>query len=144
MARARKPVKSSGMFRPKERLIYTYWDGQKDRAGDPLELIRKLTGIDGFSLEHDAKLAAGQTPEATKALGRLVEAVRSAFGVKNLEEGGLTETETLALLHHFLDFLREVQRDAGPLPTSRPSTGCPANGSATGNSSASGSAASAP
>jgi hypothetical protein len=149
MARSRKPAppaaRSFGVFRPKERLIYRYHDGQRDRLGDPLEIVRRLTGRDGFSLDIDGKLAFGETPEAPKALERLVEAVRDVFGVKRLEDGGMTESECLGLLLHFMEYVAEVQRDLAPLPTSPVPTGCPAgNGSTTTRSSDCGSTASAP
>lgn len=126
------PPKSFGMFKPTERLIYRYHDGERDRRGDPLELLRRLTGREGLSLEVDAKLATGATPEAPKALGRLVDAVRDVFGVKSLDQGGMTEAECLGLLFHFMQYIAEVQRDFSPLPTSPPPTDSPAaNGSTT-------------
>lgn len=146
MPRPRKQQPASrslGPFKPKERLIYSYWDGQRQRQGDPLALVRSLTSVDGVSLDIDAKLAAGSTPDAPKAMGRLIDAVRTVFGVKPLDDGGLTEAETLALLYHFLEFIQEVQADALPLPKSPGRTDSPADGSATDASSASGSTATA-
>lgn len=114
-----------GVFRPKERLIYSYWDGERNRKGDPLELLRRLNGYEGLALKEDAQLAFGSTPEAPRALGRLVGAVREIFGVKRLDDGGLAEAECLGLLVQFLQFITEVQSDAAPLPSSAPPTAGP-------------------
>jgi len=125
-------------FRPRERLIYQYHDGTKDRRGDPLALIRQLMTFDGLALDVDVKLAVGQSPEAMTALGRVVAATRSIFGLSDFD------AETLALLLHFLTFIAAVQRDAGPLPTLPDVTASPAgNGSVTANGAACGSAAAA-
>lgn len=137
-----KAKKEAGMFRPKERLIYRYWDGRKERLGDPLALVRRLTTYEGLALEVDAKLASGSTPEAPAALGRIVDATRAVFGVQPLEQGGMTEGECLALLYHFMEFVGEVQRDAGPLLKLPGATAGPAaGGSPTASSRDSGSTA---
>lgn len=142
-ARTPRPARTFGVYRPAERLIYQYWDGQTDRKGDPLELFRRLTTYDGLALDVDAQLALGETREAPKALTRVIGAVRDVFRVKPMDEGGLPEAECLGLLLHFMTFIAGVQRDLAPLPTSPPPTDCPAaNGSTTGPSAASGSTAS--
>src|SRR5207248_1369652 len=88
-----------GEYPRRERTIFRYWDGTRQRLGDPLAIHRQLLEVPG--LEETAKVGEVPTVEGVKARGELAAAVRQAFGIAPLEAGGLLESECLDLFVRF-------------------------------------------
>jgi hypothetical protein len=109
-----------GDYPERQRMIFHYWDGQQDRAGDPLAIQRRL--MTTADLVETAKVADVPTPDGAKAKGELIAVTREAFGVPPFESGGLLDTECLELFVRFGTFLKELEADqrplrSGPTPT---------------------------
>jgi hypothetical protein len=108
-----------------EREIFVYWDGTRERKGDPLAIHRALLTMDPekeFDIKTDPQVTAVPTIAGLRATGRLAGAVRKAFGIRTVDEGGLTDGECLRLFVQFGSLIRELQEDARPLANSPPPT----------------------
>jgi hypothetical protein len=128
-----------------DRDIFPYWDGQRQRNGDPLAIDRLLLTDPAFDAKLDPQISRVPTLDGLKAAGRIVDATRKAFGIKPLEEGGLTDAECLGLFCDFNLFVRDLEERSRPLASSpRPTASASGpTASATPTSAASGSTASA-
>jgi hypothetical protein len=130
------------VYRPKERLIYSYFDGKNIVHADPISTYKRLMAV-GPELSVRIKLANSPSNAAGQAHEELLRDIRKVFGVKALDEGGLTEIETVDLLDHFLIYCARVKKKQNPWPMpSTPTAASPttsAAGPATANSSGSGS-----
>lgn len=120
------PKRDASGFTPGERAIFPYWDGKRHRLGDPLALHRALLTDPDFDMEFDPKVAEVPTKDGLNATGRVAAAVRKAFGVKTLDDGGLTDTECLTLFCEFGGYLGQLTEDTRPLASSPGSTESPA------------------
>lgn len=120
------------LYKPKERLIYTYWDGFKDVACDPYVLYKKLMAK-GTDLSIDIKVANSQSKDAAAAHNSMIAKLRIIFDLKSYEEGGLTELETIGLMDHFLLFARRVKKNTSHFPTSQTATSDSSPSSTEGN-----------
>ena len=119
-----------GFYQPKEREIYRYFNGTEVISADPLTLYKRV--IDKAD-DLDSNIKALNFPNyngVTECHNKLVEDLRVVFGVKSVEEGGLTETEVEHLLTHFLNYCDTVKKNWSiiPIPSkatlgSMPSTG---------------------
>ncbi len=100
------------------RDIFAYWDGIKARTADPIVAYRALKDDPKFNLEvHPALIDAGDL----EAIGITAAAVRAAFGVKPLEQGGLTEQECIVLLLDFFGWAAEKKNiSSGPVTLPEP------------------------
>lgn len=128
------------LYKPHERLIYSYWDGSKTVHADPMILWRKVMAI-GPELSVDIKVANSPMKDAANAHQKMLQKIRDLFGVKPFEEGGLTETESIALFDHFMVYCNVQKKTGREPPTSpgetSPSTPSPPPPSGGGSSSAS-------
>lgn len=88
-------------WKPSERYIFRYWDGEKDRDEDPMELYIRMQDV-GPELDVDLKVARSQLRDNYKGHVKAVEKIRGIFFVKPYKEGGLTNAECLNLLDYFL------------------------------------------
>lgn len=138
----KKPKDDFNVYKEKERLIYTYWDGEKVNKADPMVLYRKLVAK-GPELEADMLAAKTTSKFAVEGHMRMIATLRGVFAVKPFEEGGLTEQETLSLYDHFMDYCGVVKKNGSPSSTSAPETS-PATSPATPPSSEGSSAPSQP
>jgi len=134
------------VYSVRERMIYTYWDGQRWVKADPMVLHKNIMKV-GPELDVAMKVAASPLKEAPFEHDRYMKFVRDAFGVKSFSEGGLTDLEVADLLDHFFAFCSGVKKNSNPTPTSAattsPSTASTAGGGPpTPSTSASGSTAS--
>lgn len=109
--------------RPKAREIFAYFDGAKKRFVDPIVAYRALKDDPKFKLElHPALVDTGDV----EAIGITAAAVRSAFGVKALDAGGLTEQECIVLLLDFFAWADEKKNStSGPVTLPGPSDTTP-------------------
>lgn len=108
------------------RLIFKYWDGSRERMIDPMEVQRSLTSYDDFNLDIDLKLATSELAgeEAMRALHRVIDAIRRAFGVRSYDgdtNTGLTGGECMSLFYSFATFIDDCKKKLGISQTSLPS-----------------------
>lgn len=135
------------VYKPRERLIYKYWDGKKLVSADPLVLYKRMMER-GPELSIDIKVSTSASKDAAKAHESLVKGIREVFQVKTLEEGGITDLEAMDVLDHFLIYSEMVKKNSRPSQTLsaklEDSVSPPVDGQATSNSSDSGSTENAP
>lgn len=112
------------LYHPRDRLIYRYFDGQREVAADPMVLYKLLMDV-GPEIGIDMKVAASPSKDAGKAHDKMVQKIRGAFGVLPLKDGGLTDLESVELLQHFLVFVDAIKKNSSPLPTSPGETPAP-------------------
>lgn len=135
------------MFSTAERQIFTFHDGHKPRAADPVAVLRRLMSFPNLNLQADSQtfeLLAGQLErkgdeakeptklelkvqrEGIEAWGRILDATRHAFEVEAFHltdqgERGLTDGETLLLFKEFMDWFNGLKKNTvttQTLPTS--------------------------
>jgi len=104
------------VYKPKERNIYSYYNGEGMVACDPILLYKSLMKH-GPSLSIDIKVANSPSKGAEQAHDSMVKTIREIFSVKPLEEGGLTEAETVGLLDHFLIYSERIKKNSSPSAT---------------------------
>jgi hypothetical protein len=108
----------------RHRLLFQFWDGRQFRRVDPFTLLRKLLNTDKFDPDDDLKkLKIPDAKLVCDKIGHIAEGVREIFGVKPLENGGLTELECVNLLMEFSAYLDRVKKNGGPMPISQPVMG---------------------
>lgn len=97
-------------YSAKRRKIYTYWNGKAYVQADPMELAKKLFQV-GQALSIDMKIAAFPNyPAAPSAHDSMVATIRELFDLVPLPEGGLSESESVDLLNHFLIYLGMMKK----------------------------------
>lgn len=111
------------VYQPKERLIYSYWDGKDTRKADPMILYRKVMD-DRASLSANMTAATTESKFAPQAYKDMLVTIRKIFEVEPLDKGGLTEAETCALLDHFMTYVDELKKSTD-LPPISPATTSP-------------------
>lgn len=100
----------------RQRAIFRYWDGSRFRNADPWALYRALQLHNRFTWEH-LKLVEIEDAEAIEIT---LEAVRDVFGVQAFDgetRRGLTESETIALIESFEDYVAIVKKKVSHSPT---------------------------
>lgn len=112
------------LYRPRERLIYSYHTGERVVRADPLVLYRRVMD-EGPELAVDIKVSQSPMAGAGAAQGAVAARVRRMFGLKPLADGGLGEVECVELLDHFLEYCSGVKKNTGPTPTSAAATSAP-------------------
>ncbi len=110
------PPAADDLYAPKERMIYRYFDGDKQRSVDPIVLYKAIMG-DWININGGLTVMRAGMKDAFKGHDDFVGHVRSAFGLKTLDEGGLTEGEIGDLLEHFLEYALEVKKNSRIFPT---------------------------
>lgn len=137
------------VYAPAERNIYRYWAGQG--AGyvdaDPMVLFKRFVSVRAaLAIEFKVSALPGHK-DAPAAHDKAVRLIREIFDLKEFAQGGLTETEAIGLLNHFVSFCESVKKKppSGPTSateTSPPSPPSPGDSPAISGSSDSGSTAS--
>jgi hypothetical protein len=117
--------KKSKGFSKRERFIFTFWDGEKNRKVDPLEVQQRLVSNTELDLEIDLKIIQTSAPNAPEALTRLCSGVRSAFKVKEFDDGGLLQAECLALLIAYSMYMSDLKKKLPSSLTSQKPTEFP-------------------
>lgn len=142
MMRAKKHARrqeAAPGFKPRERLIYRFWDGSRTRHADPLEVQARLLAFPNLDLQTDLKLVATDTPESAAALDRIVAAVRHAFQIPEFNDDagdpvGLTKAECWGLFQDFGRYFETLKKKlSGSRTSSNATATSEANGSATNN-----------
>lgn len=98
-------------YRPDQRHIYHYWNGSEMIKADPLCLFRAVMDVE-TELEIDIRVSRSPSKDARKAHEAVLSKIRQVFSVKSLENGGLTEVETIGLLDHFMGYCGWVKKNS--------------------------------
>jgi len=119
------------------RGIFSFWDGKRWRHADPFVVARKLWAVEipdnaipnikgplvPFESESSRRLIqSGIGSQIERGYSEVSSAVRAAFGVVPLREGGLTEAECDDLLQRFENYMGDVKKNGSGSPTSPLST----------------------
>lgn len=140
------------VYAPRERLIWSYFDGIRQVRADPLVLWKRLMD-QGPELSIDIKVAGSASKDAGKASDAVTRKIRDIFSLQPLKnglevEGTLTDAECCDLLDTFMEWCESIKKKSRPSVTSsRPtedSTSSSAEGPTTEPSSGSGSTGSGP
>lgn len=122
------------------RTLFEFWDGKRFRLADPWPIYRQIYSDDEFVIgggpDNPADMLAAATALDEPEFSKAVACARRAFKVEPLDDrgrGGLTETETFALMIDFLEWCDELVKKNVGLPTLSPPTepsastgpGCP-------------------
>jgi hypothetical protein len=121
------PVHSFDLYKPEERYIYSYFDGERIVRADPIELYRRIMSK-WPELRTDIAVSQSPSKDAGQCHTRMIETIRELFRVKPLDpvqRTGLTEVETIELLNHFFTFNGEVKKNSSEPPTSPTATSPP-------------------
>lgn len=115
-------------WRNRQRAIFHYWDGKRNRRIDPMVVYRRLDEHPEFDWDNDTKLFANIGDErkmlrdaAEEAMQKCIAATREAFAVSAFDSVsgcGLTEMETLSLFESFCVYMGVLKKSTGTLPTS--------------------------
>jgi hypothetical protein len=122
------------VYKPEQRQIYKYWDGTAWVLADPLVIYQRMAAV-GPELYIDMKLSESISKDAHLGRKNLLAKIRKIFDLAEYADGkGLTQAETVALLHHFIVYCEYVKKNYSPSPTSAaapsPSTPPPASADA--------------
>lgn len=106
------------------RGIFWYWNGRTWQSADPIVAARSLLSDPEFSWDETPALTDDQDPAVVVEAVRIsAGAARRAFGLKSIEDGGLTETECCRILWAFRQYLGAVKKNGSGPPTSPEPTG---------------------
>lgn len=103
-----KPVKEStysyDTYHPGKRLIFTYWDGEKEIKADPQALYKKFLLI-GKDLYADMKAyKEANIQEGIPIHDSIVKRLRDTFNLRAYEQNGLLDGEVVELFEQYIDF----------------------------------------
>lgn len=111
--------------RDRQRAIFRYWDGTRERGADPAVVYRAFVSHPTFNWEtHPVLIDTGDKEALTITLG----AIREVFGVAAWSEdghgnsSGLTDWETIDLLIQFNHYIGGLKKSTSPTLTSPPPT----------------------
>lgn len=114
-----------------DRAIFSYWDGSRTWLGfkricriDPFEAYLAIFHYPDFRLSEIDSLGADITDETSlrwrlETIQKVASCARTAFGLKPLSEGGLTNEEACRLLVEFVSYMGAVKKN-GEQPQSLP------------------------
>lgn len=127
------PTNPPNLWRPKERLIFSFFDGKENRSVDPMPLYRKVRDIEK-EVAADLVLARSQMKDALKGWSLAAGRIRKAFGLDEYsDQGGLTELECVELFDAFKAWVG-VEKKSTPSPsTTSAETSTPTPPSSNGN-----------
>ena len=119
------------IYSPKERLIFSYFNGERAVKADPQVLWERLMAV-GLGLSIDIKVGTSIHPDSAKARTNAVATVRDIFKlaplVGGLEvEGTLSDSEACDLLDRFMLWAESLKKNSSLLAT-LPGEGLPTSG----------------
>lgn len=121
----RRPApEDDAVYTVRQRLIYSYFDGERQVRADPMELYKRVMAV-GPELDIDMKVSRSPSKDAPKAHSEMIAKVRDIFGLKPFEQGGLTQLEALRLLDHFMNFCGVQKKSSSGPATSAGGTSPP-------------------
>lgn len=117
-----------------DRLIYSYFDGEKTVHADPLQVLRDLryhAGQDPYKLSETAsksypdqkraEISENDFREGMEAERVLLEAIRKTFGLAEFDRStgkGLLLEQVKSIWNDFCRFLSQKKTSGPPSPTS--------------------------
>ena len=104
-------------WRCRERQLFRYWDGSRERAADPLVVYRSLDRDEEFNNQRHPYMVEAGDDEAT---GIMLRAIQRAFDVTAYDEQagtGLTQLEMLSLYGDFSGYCEGLKKNTSPSPT---------------------------
>lgn len=116
-----------------KRGIFRFWDGKKVRSVDPMatdarlqkhggkdwsELLATINAADNAIVKPGGALAAEVERSRHEAVEKLVQLVRDAFSIADVENGGLSSSECVEVMARYLAFIVAVKERFHPLPSS--------------------------
>lgn len=107
------------IYKPRHRLIYSYWDGSRIVHVDPMTLYKKVMAK-GPEISIAIKIANSPSKSAPQGHEDVLKNVRDIFEVVpwDPKKGtGLTESEAFELLDHFLSYCDNVKKNTNPSQT---------------------------
>lgn len=99
------------MYKPRERKIYSYYDGSKVVKADPMVIFKKIMDK-APEISIEMSVSTSISKDASKAHNDLIKRLRGIFNIKSLEEGGLSEAESIELFDHFMSYIDEVKKNS--------------------------------
>lgn len=101
------------MYKPKDRRIFRYWDGVKERYADPIEIVRSITNIENLDIDADSIKAEQGDAES---LGRILDGLRDILDIPHYTENdgepeGLLNDEVLEVYKEFSNFVMAKKKD---------------------------------
>lgn len=108
-------------YRPSQRAIYRYFDGEKVVAVDPMDISKAIAHV-YVDLSTAMKVAGSPHSDALKMDDKALDIIRGIFKVKPFKDGGLMQDETYDLLLHFWDFEDKVKKNSRTPQTFAPAT----------------------
>ena len=129
-------------WKKRKRLLFRYWDGQRDRRGDPVAMFRKLVSHPTFRLDMHPRLVDEGDEESIE---ETIQATCDVCGVSRWSEEspGLTQMELLELFTAFCDYVAGLKKNIvfGSIrsPATAESTSSDSSGEITNDSAPSGS-----
>ena len=97
------------------RRIFHYWTGSGKSSADPIEVYHRLMEHAEFVPERHGQGVDEGDAESTRIT---CDAVRQAFGIKPLADGGLTIGELLELYSTFCIYIEDLKKSTDHLLTS--------------------------
>ena len=104
------------IYKPKDRLIFKYFDGEKIVSADPMVVYRRMLDV-SVDLNVDMTVATSASKDAPSSYQKMIEKLRKIFQVKPLELGGLTENETFLVYINFSNFCDFVKKNSKNVQT---------------------------
>lgn len=98
-------------YKPEERLIYSYWNGKELIKADPMTLYKKVMSH-GAEISIDWKVSSSVSKDAISSHSNLIKRLREIFEIPPFQSDGLTESELIDLLDHFLSFVNIVKKNS--------------------------------
>lgn len=108
-------TESPDCYMPRERFIYSFWDGEKQRKVDPLVYYKRMRRR-WTDITIAWKVAGSISSKAVEGQEKLIDAIRDVFQVKNHESGGLSEIECVELIIHFVAYCDALQKKTPLFP----------------------------
>jgi hypothetical protein len=92
----------------RSRRIYRYWDGQKQRAADPIELSLALANDPQYLRRNLHEALSGNRESIEIVIG----AAKRVFGVQEFKDGkGLTRAEMVRLVTDFEMYCQALKKN---------------------------------
>ena len=116
------PIERFDLYDPGERLLFTFFTGCDANGNkvwvsdDPMVLHKRMMDV-GPELDVEMTVSRSMSKDAAAFHIKMLERIRKIFDVKLFvrgEAGGLTELETVALLHSFMTYCGAVKKNSSP------------------------------
>lgn len=100
-----------------------FFDGRRWRSADPLAIARAFFTHPSFDWDETPELLrTGVATVQLEAFRVIGVAVRDVFGIRPLDQGGLSDRECLDLLAEFRQYLGDVKKNGNLFQISQAST----------------------